>query len=167
MIHHNPLRVYTIRLRIKDTPVKIVVGSNKMEPFVEFVKVESPDDIISTVSCGDVQSVMDFFGIGHNSIKTKRLDIKNQFTGKISNDKTKLIFNESITFSCFKHPDGPVIKNKSTHYGFWNSEYELLILLVERQMYIRDKKVSRSFITLVGEEKACLDFCVIDLLRRS
>jgi len=165
MIHHNPLREYVIRLRINNIPTQIVVGSNKMEPIVEFIKVKSIDDMITAIECPDF-SILKQFGIETNSIRSRHLDIKNQFTGKITNSKTKLVFNESITFNCFKHPDGPIIKNKAIHYGFWSYEYNLLVFLVERQIFKHHKKISKTYLSLIGETDKCDTFLAFDMVRR-
>ena len=155
-----PSRCYTIKLKLWNSPTKIIVCANKLEPKIEWISLKSINEDIDLFQIRDkemTKNVYDMFGVKYDDFKSSRLDISMQFTGKIVNPLSKLAFNESITYNCYKPAKDVIIRNKTTHYGIWNDEYETLLLIVERQMYKDGKKVAKSVASLISKRDTLID----------
>jgi len=148
-------RCYTLKLKLWNTPTKIVVCANKVEPEIEYVVIKTKHPEIDMFQIHDEETLKAFyklFGIRYNNYRSSKLDIRMQFLGHITNPKSKLVFNESIIYNCYKPNKDVIIRNKTTHYGIWNEEYETLFLIIERQMFKDGKKIARSTGCLIAKQ---------------
>jgi hypothetical protein len=150
---YNPQRIYTLFFKLWDVPLKVQIATLKTEPVVKWIALEDYSDTISLYVCEEskLDYIRKMFGIQIQSVISNKLDIQNQFTGKIYSYTTKLLFDENVVFNCYKIDHDTLIQNELICYGLWNTDLDILLLITERQLFKNNKKISRSAYALISE----------------
>ena len=152
MFSYNPIRTYTVNFNIDSHNCQLAIKTNKLEPEVCDITLQSDTDLIESFHASMVMIPIIYhdFYVSTVSLFTSRLDIYLQFTGKLKSNSVRKVFNESVTFNCAKVREGVTIENKLLVYGIWHDDLNLLLTIIERQMLYKNKKHVKPYALIIG-----------------
>jgi len=138
-------RNYILPVKLGRTYYKLRISIDKWNPEVKvFLINDKFKDRVKFIWDYDlINKICNLLGVEIQDVKVGKLDIQNQFTGKITDPNTNLFINETLTLNVYK-TDNSKIGNILNVYAFHSKTLSAVWLMLERQFIQDGNKIVRT-----------------------